>query len=355
MRGKGGLVSGAWTAGETHGHQAPVAFRKSGPSGDALGDKIALFAFEAVCGPVWRLMHMGQAMRSVLRIRSASPCPRMSLGTAMDWLNDIVMVTEAEPTTSRAPGSSYVNPAFERITGYTSEEVIGRSPRFMQGKGTSAAEVQPGSSGLWRARSRSARSSSTTARTAPRSGSRSRPARRGARRPGGVLRGFIERDITAKKKAEAALLEQERAISTLFSNLPGMAYRCRGDGSWTMEFVSAGCRELTGYDPGGLHRQPLVELRGDHRAGGQEGGARKSSRAPRARGAFELTYRIRTREGGSSGSGSGAGPSPSRTAGSGTWRASSPTSPSASCSRTRSCRTSAWRASGPLRAASRTT
>lgn len=49
------------------------------------------------------------------------------------------------------------------------------------------------------------------------------------------------------KKTNAALQESERSKSVLLSNLPGMAYRCRFDRNWTMEFVSDGCLPLTGY------------------------------------------------------------------------------------------------------------
>jgi PAS domain S-box-containing protein len=51
------------------------------------------------------------------------------------------------------------------------------------------------------------------------------------------------------KRSEEALKESQRTLSTLMGNLPGMAYRSRNDGRWTMDFISEGCRSLTGYSP----------------------------------------------------------------------------------------------------------
>ncbi|MGV3755064.1 MAG: PAS domain-containing protein [Verrucomicrobiota bacterium] len=59
-------------------------------------------------------------------------------------------------------------------------------------------------------------------------------------------------DIHARKMAENRMQENQRVLETLLGNLVGMAYRCRIDEFWTMEFVSQGCVQLTGYQPADL-------------------------------------------------------------------------------------------------------
>jgi PAS domain S-box-containing protein len=53
-------------------------------------------------------------------------------------------------------------------------------------------------------------------------------------------------------KAEAGRSESERSKGVLVENLPGIAYRCSFDREWTMQFISEGCYELTGYKPESL-------------------------------------------------------------------------------------------------------
>ena len=63
------------------------------------------------------------------------------LRTAVSRLNDIVLITEAEPFDEPGPRIIFVNEAFERRTGYTQAEVIGKTPRILQGPKTQRAEL----------------------------------------------------------------------------------------------------------------------------------------------------------------------------------------------------------------------
>lgn len=56
------------------------------------------------------------------------------------------------------------------------------------------------------------------------------------------------RDITETAEMEE-LHTRERSISALIRNLPAMVYRCRNDVDWKFDFVSEGCRALTGFAP----------------------------------------------------------------------------------------------------------
>jgi diguanylate cyclase (GGDEF)-like protein/PAS domain S-box-containing protein len=67
----------------------------------------------------------------------------------------------------------------------------------------------------------------------------------------------INIDITTLKQNSGKYADQERQMRILLKNLPGLAYRCRNDENWTMEFVSDGSVDLLGFHP--------YELQGNQR------------------------------------------------------------------------------------------
>jgi PAS domain S-box-containing protein len=54
---------------------------------------------------------------------------------------DAVLITEAEPFDHPGPRILYVNEAFTKMTGYTSDEVIGKTPRILQGPNSNREEL----------------------------------------------------------------------------------------------------------------------------------------------------------------------------------------------------------------------
>ncbi|MFH0953731.1 MAG: PAS domain S-box protein [Verrucomicrobiota bacterium] len=75
-------------------------------------------------------------------------------------------------------------------------------------------------------------------------------------------RGLMERSLELSSgeliQANADLRESERALTALISNLPGMVYRCANDPNWTMQFVSDGCKDVTGYEASELAQNRAV-------------------------------------------------------------------------------------------------
>jgi PAS domain S-box-containing protein len=99
------------------------------------------------------------------------------------------------------------------------------------------------------------------------------------------------------RRANEALWEQQRTLSTLMSNLPGMVCRCRHDREWTMEFVSEGALALTGYAPADLINNRTVSYNSLIHPEDQETVWRQVEAAVRESRPFQLTYRLRTRAG----------------------------------------------------------
>ncbi|MEW6245609.1 MAG: PAS domain S-box protein [Nitrospirota bacterium] len=57
----------------------------------------------------------------------------------------------------------------------------------------------------------------------------------------------IIRDISERKRVQAALGVSEERFRSLVSNIPGAVYRCACDPHWTMEFLTDGVQDLCGY------------------------------------------------------------------------------------------------------------
>ncbi|MEG4202435.1 PAS domain S-box protein [Microcoleus sp. Pol7_A1] len=88
----------------------------------------------------------GDAVRMVGTVteitdRKARELQLRLLESAVTTTNDAVLITEAEPINEPGPRILYVNPAFTRMTGYTLEEVVGKTPRFLQGEKTDRASL----------------------------------------------------------------------------------------------------------------------------------------------------------------------------------------------------------------------
>lgn len=61
---------------------------------------------------------------------------RRFLATAVEQAKETVLITEGAPLDNPGPKITYVNPAFTSTTGYSAEDVLGETPRLLQGPDT---------------------------------------------------------------------------------------------------------------------------------------------------------------------------------------------------------------------------
>ncbi|MGH7229211.1 MAG: PAS domain-containing protein [Nitrospiraceae bacterium] len=115
----------------------------------------------------------------------------------------------------------------------------------------------------------------------------------------GQIRGFatVMRDLTKRKQVEETLRESERHISTLIGKLPGVAYRCCNDWDRTLEYVSDGVFELTGYRPEDFTETRSVSFAQLIHPEDQNRVWSWVQEAVQHRRPYQLVYRIRTADG----------------------------------------------------------
>lgn len=150
---------------------------------------------------------------------------------------------------ARLPDSPmiYANPAFERITGYSNSEVLGKNCRFLQGKETLQPELE-------------------ILRSTLQTGEGCTVILRNYRKDGtlfwnelsispildnlGNLTHFIGiiTDITERKQAEEVLLLAQGRLQFLLSSSPAVIYSAKVDGDYGTTFMSDNIKTLMGYE-----------------------------------------------------------------------------------------------------------
>jgi two-component system cell cycle sensor histidine kinase/response regulator CckA len=113
----------------------------------------------------------------------------------------------------------------------------------------------------------------------------------------GLLRRAV-RHAVERARMQVELAESRRGLDTLLDNLPGMAYRCRNEPRWTLEFASQGALQLTGYAPEALVHNAVVAI-GDLVHPDDRGPVWQTVQQAVSRGEpFEMEYRLVRADGG---------------------------------------------------------
>ncbi|MGF1520000.1 MAG: PAS domain S-box protein, partial [Nodosilinea sp.] len=171
--------------------------------------------------------------------------------------NDAVLITEAESIDEPGPGILYVNEAFTRMTGYALEEVVGKTPRILQGPKTDRAVLDTVRTALsqWQP---------VTAELINYRQDGSEfwvefsivPV---ADRKGHYTHWIaVQRDVTGRKQIEQALRWSEERYRSLIENALDIVAILEADG--TIQYISPSVEKVLGYPPSNLIGDNFFEL-----------------------------------------------------------------------------------------------
>ncbi|MEM6450041.1 MAG: PAS domain S-box protein [Cyanobacteria bacterium P01_D01_bin.105] len=171
--------------------------------------------------------------------------------------NDAVIITEAEPFDEPGPRILYVNEAFTHITGYAPEEVLGQTPRILQGPKTDRAE-------LHRVRQALSRWEPVTVEVINYRKNGSEFWNEFSLVPVADTTGWythwiaVQRDTTERKRTEQALLQREKNFRTLIENALDIIMILDLEG--TIHYVSPSVKKVLGYSSTDLIGQNVASF-----------------------------------------------------------------------------------------------
>ncbi|MGA9379636.1 MAG: PAS domain S-box protein [Phormidium sp.] len=170
--------------------------------------------------------------------------------------NDAVLITEAAPINEPGPRILYANKAFTSMTGYTLEEVLGKTPRILQGVKTDSAELK-------KVRNALCRWESVTVEVINYRKDSSEFWVEFSVVPVADKTGWythwisVQRDITERKEAEKALRKSEERFRSLIENALDIITIIDGDGS--ISYESPSVEKVLGYASADLVGQNIFE------------------------------------------------------------------------------------------------
>ena len=169
------------------------------------------------------------------------------LESSVENANDAILVTEASPQDEPGPRILYINKGFTTMTGYSAEEVIGKTPRILQGAKTSLE-------------------SKAVIRRALTSWQPVQIELLNYRKDGSEFwvelnivpvadeKGWcthwvsVQRDVTERKRTEDALRASETKLRQLADAMPQIVWTARPDG--VVDYCNEQWYEYTGITPG---------------------------------------------------------------------------------------------------------
>ncbi|WP_315790333.1 PAS domain S-box protein [Fischerella sp. JS2] len=140
----------------------------------------------------------------------------------------------------------YANPAFKYITGYSPEEVIGRSCRFLQGNDTNQPEIQELRNAI-----QQAKNCTVVLRNYRQDGSLfwNELSISPVFDTDGNCTHYvgIQNDITERKQSEIALMVSQQRQQYLLSATPAIIYTCKPYGDYDITFMSENVTAMLAY------------------------------------------------------------------------------------------------------------